>query len=101
MKAPQGLTNDRFNALLSLSQNLAPIQRFVSLVIDEAPLVARLSFDSNGMVIGHAVNDLSPEDSANDNNSANMSGKNEPLANRMISYVVQGLALDLEHVSIS
>lgn len=51
-KAPQGLTNDRFRSLLTLSESLSPVERFLSLVIDEAILTPKMTFDSNGMLTG-------------------------------------------------
>ena len=86
IRAPQGLTNDKFTSLMNLSQKLDPIQRFVSVIIDETPLTPKLNFDSNGMIIGHAVNDTINEE--NENSLQNT--PNEALANRMLCYLVQG-----------
>ena len=52
VRAPQGLTDERFKSLKTLSEKLSPIERYVSVIIDEAILNPRLAFDSNGMIIG-------------------------------------------------
>ena len=51
-KAPQGLTTERSRFLSNLSKSLAPTDRIISLIIDEALLTPKMTFDSNGMIIG-------------------------------------------------
>ena len=96
VRAPQGFTDDRFKSLKTLSEKLSPIERYVSVTIDETMLNPRLAFDSNGMIIGHAVNDVISEES----NTNEQSVSNDSLANRMICYMAQGLSQDFHHVSI-
>ena len=52
VRAPQGLTEERFKSLKTLSEKLSPIERYVSVIVDETALNPRLAFDSNGMIIG-------------------------------------------------
>ena len=95
VRAPQGLTDDRFKSLKTLSEKLSPIERYVSVTIDETILNPRLAFDSNGMIIGHAVNDVISEES---NTNEQTVPNNDSLANRMICYMAQGLSQDFHHV---
>ena len=96
IKAPQGFTNNKFQNLLNLHEKLNPIERFVSLVVDEAVLSPKLNFDSQGMLIGHAINDTMDEDT---NTDVPKVLSNEALANRIICYTVQGIAKEFQHVS--
>ena len=76
---------------MDLSSRHSTLEKLVTLVIDETALIPRLSFDSQGLIIGHAIND----DVTNPNETSSVDG----LANRMICYMIQGLTHDLHHVS--
>ena len=65
---------------MAFSESLSPIDRFVSIVIDEVALNPKMTFDRNGMLIGHAINDVTEDFTQ------------EILANKMICYSVQGIS---------
>ena len=90
IKAPQGLTNDKYQSLVKLHENLQPIERFVSLVIDEAPLKPKLNFDSQGMIIGHAINDtIEDTDTTEDPPKVTST---DALATKVVCFMLQGIA---------
>jgi hypothetical protein len=99
VKSPQGLTNQRFSSLRALADKLNPLDRYVSVIIDEMLLTPRLVFDSNGMIIGHAVNDTVAS-SGEIESIASAGTPNDALANRMICYMAQGIAQNFHQVSI-
>ena len=72
---------------MAFSESLSPIDRFVSIVIDEVALNPKMTFDRNGMLIGHAINDVTEDFTQ------------EILANKMICYSVQGISSTFSKVS--
>lgn len=97
IRAPQGLTNDKYQSLIKLHETLDPIDRFVSLVIDDSPLKPKLNFDSQGMIIGHAINDTIDNQDESEQNPKVTS--TDALASKIFCFMVQGFAQkSLQHV---
>ncbi len=97
IRAPQGITSARIASLRALSERLNPIDKYVSLIIDDMALEQVLQFNNEGQVIGHAVNDT----------VMNFEKKGEPVAatpkdafaNRIFCYMAQGLSQNFHQVN--
>ena len=63
--------------------------------MDEAQLSPKLNFDSQGILIGHAINDTMDEE---DNTEVPKVTSNDVLAKRIICFTVQGIAKKFQHV---